>query len=84
MSDDDPIPVDADQPAELRRAGESIDCPTLREAVLAWRNLPFDLKSTTAIALTSTGAEYHAGEIERLSLVPRRPVRRTRELSRDR
>jgi hypothetical protein len=40
MSDDDKIYVDASQPAILQHAGQSIDCPTLGEAVMEWHRLP--------------------------------------------
>jgi len=36
----DKIYVDASRPSTLRHAGGSVECPTLHEAVIAWRALP--------------------------------------------
>jgi len=41
LTDDDKIYVDATQPATLNKgAGKPTDCPTLKEAVMAWHRLP--------------------------------------------
>ena len=49
MSGEDKIYADASQPATLIDGGESIDCPTLGEAVVALHNLPEPRKSVATI-----------------------------------
>jgi hypothetical protein len=66
-----PIYVDAEQPAALRHAGVSTDCPTLQEAVVAWQKLPKTLRKSTTIVLTGAGTVYQAAEIERLQFGPK-------------
>jgi hypothetical protein len=65
MSDFDPIYADASQPAALHYDGWTVDCPTLEEAVLAFRALPPDKMAAATIKVIG-GPTYSAEEIERL------------------
>jgi hypothetical protein len=70
MSDDDKIYVDASQPAILQHAGQSIDCPTLGEAVMEWHRLPANDRAQATIRVRG-GTVYAAGEIDRLHHGPK-------------
>ena len=71
MSDDEKIYVDARQPATLNNgAGVLTDCPTLQEAVLAWRKLAPEQKKKATVKVFG-GPVYNAAEIERLHYGPK-------------
>jgi hypothetical protein len=57
--------ADGNELATLYHSGKAIRCPTLGEAVIAWRRLPLDVKEAATIKVDS-GREYNAGEIDRL------------------
>ena len=64
MKDTDSIYENASQRATLCVATK-VDCPTLQEAVIAWRNLPGEQKETATIKLAN-GTVYTASEIVNL------------------
>ena len=64
MSGEDKIYADASQPATLIDGGESIDCPTLGEAVIALDHLPADRQSAAMIKVGDR--VFTAAEIDRL------------------
>ena len=66
----DKIYVDASQPATLRHAGGSVECATLHEAVIAWRELP-DKNRPQATIQVRGGPLYTADEIDRLYHEPK-------------
>jgi hypothetical protein len=66
----DKIYVDASQPATLRHSGRSVECPTLQEAVIAWRALP-DRDRQRATIRVLGGQLYTADEIDRLYHAPK-------------
>ena len=66
----DKIYVDASQPATLRHAGGSVECPTLHEAVIAWRALPDKDRHQATIQVLG-GPLYTADEIDRLYHEPK-------------
>ena len=71
MTDDYKIYVDASQPATLNNgAGALTDCPTLQEAVIAWRKLAPDQKIRATIKVIG-GRVYTAHEIKRLHYGPK-------------
>jgi hypothetical protein len=72
MTDDDlKIYVDAAQPATLNDgAGKQTDCPSLQEAVLAWRALPSAQKVRATVKVIG-GLVYTAHQIERLHYRPK-------------
>jgi len=61
----DKIYVDASRPSILRLAGGSVECPTLHEAVIAWRALPEKDRHQATIQVLG-GPLYTADEINRL------------------
>ena len=63
-SDKDKIYADASQPATLIDGDNSIDCPTLREAVVALDHLPADRQSAAMIKVGDR--VFTAAEIDRL------------------
>ena len=66
------IYVDASQPATLRHAGGSVECPTLHEAVIAWRKLPDKDRHQAIIQVNVVGGPlYTADEIDRLYHEPK-------------
>jgi hypothetical protein len=67
----DKIYVDASQPATLRHSGHSVECPTLQEAVIAWRTLPDKDRHQATIQVLG-GPLYSADEIDRLYHEPKR------------
>jgi len=66
----DKIYVDASQPATLRHSGRSVECPTLQEAVIAWRTLPGKDRHQATIRVLG-GPLYTADEIDRLYHEPK-------------
>jgi hypothetical protein len=66
----DKIYVDASQPSTLRHAGGSVECPTLHEAVIAWRALPDKDRHQATIQVLG-GPLYTANEIDRLYHEPK-------------
>jgi hypothetical protein len=66
----DKIYVDASQPATLRHSGRSVECPTLQEAVIAWRTLPDKDRHQATIQVLG-GPLYTADEIDRLYHAPK-------------
>jgi hypothetical protein len=62
--DEDAIYIDARQPATLHFAGKTLDCPTLREAVIAWHKLP--VQDQEEATIRTSGAVYTADDISRL------------------
>jgi hypothetical protein len=73
------IYVDDSQPATLRYSTESIDCPTLGEAVLAFDRLPEgDREQATIKMNVPGGATYTAEEIDRLHVAPKKKDARRR------
>ena len=66
----DKIYVDASQPATLRHAGGSVECPTLHKAVIAWRALPDKDRHQATIQVLG-GPLYTADEIDRLYHEPK-------------
>jgi hypothetical protein len=69
MTEDDSIYVDASQPAVLHFADTTVECPTLHEAVIAWRRLPPEIKERATIRVID-GPVYQAGEVARLTHGP--------------
>jgi hypothetical protein len=65
----DKIYVDASQPATLQHSGHSVECPTLQEAVIAWRTLPDKDRHQATIQVL--GGRYSADEIDRLYHAPK-------------
>ena len=70
--EEDKIYADASQPATLIDGGESIDCPTLGEAVVALDNLPELRKSVATIKVKDR--VFTASEIDRLHHRKTRPA----------
>jgi hypothetical protein len=66
----DKIYVDASQPATLRHDGGSVECPTLHEAIIAWRKLPDKDRHQATIQVLG-GPLYTADEIDRLYHAPK-------------
>jgi hypothetical protein len=66
----DKIYVDASQRSILRHAGGSVECPTLHEAVIAWRALPDKVRRQATIQVLG-GPLYTADEIDRLYHEPK-------------
>jgi hypothetical protein len=66
----DKIYVNASQPATLRHSGHSVECPTLQEAVIAWRTLPDKDRHQATIQVLG-GPLYSADEIDRLYHAPK-------------
>jgi hypothetical protein len=67
----DKIYVDASQRATLRYAGGSVECPTLQEAVIAWRKLSDKDRHQATIQVNVVGGPLHtADEIDRLYHAP--------------
>jgi hypothetical protein len=67
-----PIYVDAKLPATLRHALVSLDFLTLREAVIAWRNLPDEQKRRATVKVVGKdGRLFKAADIERLHYEPK-------------
>jgi hypothetical protein len=65
------IYVDASVPATLNNGtGVSTDCPTLQEAVLAWRRLAPQQKIRATVRVIG-GRAYTAQEIERCHYEPK-------------
>ena len=62
--EDDPIRVNAGEPAALHSNGDVAYCRTLQEAVIAWRRLPEQYRQAAMIRVS--GAIYTAEEIPRL------------------
>jgi len=62
--DKDKIYADATQPATLIDGDNSIDCPTLGEAVVALDNLPADRQSAAMIKVKDR--IFTAAEVDRL------------------
>jgi hypothetical protein len=61
--------VDAATPsAALIDQGKSMECPTLGEAVMAWRRLSEDRKAAAIIWVS--GKVYTADEIDRMHYTP--------------
>ena len=68
----DKIYVDASQPATLRYAGGLVECPTLHEAVIAWRGLSDKDRNQATIQVNVVGGQlYTADEINRLYHTPK-------------
>jgi hypothetical protein len=63
-SDRDKIYADVSQPATLIDGDNSIDCPTLGEAVVALDNLPADRQSAAMIKIKDR--IFTAAEVDRL------------------
>jgi hypothetical protein len=63
-SDKNKIYADATQPATLIDGDNSIDCPTLGEAVVALDNLPADRQSAAMIKVKDR--IFTAAEVDRL------------------
>jgi hypothetical protein len=73
MAEDDEIFADGEQPATLQYGEHLVPGLTLREAVLAWRNLPSEDRASATISVTVKGGPaYAAGQIERLNFGPQR------------
>ncbi len=71
----DRIYVDDSLPATLRYYGRTVRCTTLHEAIIAWRQLPHDVKNDATIKVEVEGGEiYQASEIERLYRRQRPPA----------
>ncbi len=71
MTDDYKIYVDPNRPATLNNgAGVLTDCPTLQEAVAAWRLLAPEQKIRATVKVIG-GLVYTAKEIERLHYRPK-------------
>ena len=72
MGDDDEankdrIYVDNSSPATLRYYGRTVSCTTIHEAIIAWRQLPHDVRNDATIKVEVAGGDiYQASEIERL------------------
>jgi hypothetical protein len=66
----DKIYVDASQPATLQHSGRSVECPTLHEAVIAWRGLPDKDRHQATIQVLG-GPLYTADQIGRLYHEPK-------------
>jgi hypothetical protein len=64
MSKEGKIYIDARQPATLMHGGQSIDCQTLGEAVVAYDKLPEARQS--AATIKCGGRVFSAGDIDRL------------------
>jgi len=63
------IYVDPTQPAALQHDGESHDCHTLEEAVLAWLHLPEKERALATIKVSGVdGPLYTAADIDRLHI----------------
>jgi hypothetical protein len=63
------IYVDPALPATLLHDGESHECNTLEEAVLAWLHLPEDERAHTSIKVNvANGPLYTAADIDRLHI----------------
>ena len=62
---DGKIFADPDRPATLNNGGALDDCPTLREVVMAWHQLPPDQRKRATIRVMG-GPLYTATDIERL------------------
>jgi hypothetical protein len=65
----DPIYVDAGQPATLDDGPRHIDCPTLQEAKIAWDRLPPVRQQSATIS--AGGQVYSAQQINRLHYGPK-------------
>lgn len=63
------IYVDSARPATLNDGGRLDDCPTLREAVTAWHQLPPEQQKRATIRVLG-GSLYSADEIARLHFGP--------------
>jgi hypothetical protein len=63
----DKIYVDASQPAILRDLGGTFACPTLREAMIAWDQLPDKGDATIQVGRQT----YTANEIARFDYGPK-------------
>ena len=73
MGDNYKIYVDASQPATLNDgAGSLTDCPTLQEAVAAWRSLAPEQKIRATIRVVG-GPVYTVKQIDRLHFGPKLP-----------
>jgi hypothetical protein len=71
VNDDHKIYVDAGQPATLNNgAGVLTDCPTLKEAVLAWHRLPSEQKIRATVRVIG-GPVYAAHQIAWLYYGPK-------------
>ena len=70
MTDDYKIYVDPNRPATLNTAGVLTDCPTLQEAVAAWRLLAPEQKIRATVKVIG-GLVSTAKEIERLHYRPK-------------
>lgn len=66
MSESGKIFADAGLPATPRYGAKSVDCHTLREAVLEWMLLSD--QDRTQATITSGGTVYNANEIDRLPI----------------
>ena len=67
-----PIYVDAKLPATLRHARISTGFLTVREAVIAWRNLPDEQKQRATVKVDGKdGRLFKAADIERLHYEPK-------------
>jgi hypothetical protein len=65
------IYVDASQSATLRHAGGSVECSTLREAVIAFHKLPAEDREQATIKVNIRGGNgpvYTAKEIDQLHI----------------
>jgi hypothetical protein len=62
---DEKIYVDPSRPATLNNGGALDDCPTLEQAIMAWRRLTPEQKKRATIRVMG-GPLYTANEIERL------------------
>jgi hypothetical protein len=68
----DRIYIDDSLPATLRYYGRTVRCTTLHEAIIAWRQLPHDVRNDATIKVEVAGGDiYQASDIERLCRRPR-------------
>ena len=80
---DEKIYVDASQPASLLDGAAVTDCPTLQEAIIAWRHLPKERQRTATIRTAAN--VFTVQEIERLyhGVEPEEPREATRPFQPD-
>jgi hypothetical protein len=72
MSEAEKIYADPSQPATLRYGTESVDCPTLQEAVLAFERLSEGDRDRATIKVNVPGGvTFTAKQIERLHIPPK-------------
>jgi len=65
MSEDRPIDVDAMLPATLRYGDKTLHCLSVEEAILAFHQLPANVKDEASLRLAG-GSIYSGSEIGRL------------------